>query len=1119
MAFKIADIFAALGLDDSEYNRKINQARGTASTFGNVLQGIFQGVGQRLFSGIVNGLESLIGKMGNAVTASSDLTEEINKSGVIFGSAAKDVVAWSETTTESMGVSQRAALQATGQFGALFRQMGDLPAAAAATSENLVQMAADLSSIYNIPIDQALLKLRSGLAGEIEPLRSVNIFMNEHIVANKAVELGLAASTDAVSESAKVHARYALIVEQAAIAQGDQARTVNELAGAQRKLTAETEDGAAKLGNVFRPAITAITNQLVSVAPQMFQYAANIMDQFASGLAAGIRAIIPVVNTLTQIFAYWFKPGSPPRFLPDIAKWGAATMQVYLDSFSSVDVKKAFDTVGSAIESILRSNVAAGKGSEGGLVNAVFGTRDAIRNAVAEFASAGAVSESTINKIVRSAGTAGPSIAALVKAYFNLQTATTAATRAQDDLNRITDEYDAILDPLQGKLDAVRNEQRKLADQQRLISAQNTLANFDSTAAERRSAQLEIQQIQLESQIATVEDQKKAETDKVQAQLDGAKKAEDAAKKQLDAAQATIDNQVQTNNLLAEQRQLEQRLAQEREAEADKQARLAEQLHQAQLQYQLGIANTQTKLALLRGELANTTEGSTEYYSLLGQIASLEKQSAEEAQRNADKVTSAQLDYNLSLADTAGKIAIWQGELAKATPGTAEYFQILTKIHDLNVSLAKEGAKSGLNDIGAGLVASMGQLPTLLNPPGGKSLADSINEAATAVKALFGVKAPADNGWGASIGQLAGKDAIMGPPAPDAGPGEPPAWMKTIIDYIKNTLLPMFDTVSAKLGDLITFFGTEFPKILAPIQQTIDAMVQVIETRFPKIVEDSNTTASGMTKIWQDHGDVLRDYWRLLWSDISIVFTGAVDILSGILRAFVGVFTADWGRWLDGLKLIGEGFWVIFHGLFVNELERIKITFGEFSPDMIGRFTGFFKSIYDGWVGLWDGVGKTLAKATDSIGEKIAGFFASIIEKAFNGGASFIKNMISGITSVELPDFVKKVFGGVTDLLPGSEPKDPTSPLAGLGKRGAALVENFQAGMDKASFNIQPLANSLLPSASTAGAASNDNRTSNSNVTQILNFYGKADPETVRKAAASGLSDVLGQMRSVGMAT
>jgi hypothetical protein len=1059
MAVKIADIFANLTVKDDDYKRGLAGAQGQATAFGGILTGIFQGIGQRLFTGIVNGLETVVSKMAGAVEASSNLNEEINKSGVIFGNAAQSVVDWSTTTTQGMGISQVAALKATGQFGALFKQMGDLPSVAAATSENLVQIAADLSSIYNIPIDQSLEKLQSGLVGMSRPLRDVNIFLTEESVAQKAVELGLASTTAAVSESAKVHARYALIVEQAAIAEGDQARTKHDLAGAQRILSAEMEDGASKLGNVFRPAVTAITNALVDLAPQMFGYATNIMDQFAAGIAAGIRAIIPAITLLGQLIAYYLKPGSPPRFLPDIAKWGMGAMKAYLDGFSAVDVKGAFDTVGRAIETILRSSVSAGKSSEGGLVSAIFGTRAAILQAVSEFAQVGNVSEATINKIVRSAGVAGPSIAALVKAYFDLQKASTAATRAQDELNRITEQYDAILNPLRGKLDDVRAQQQKLANQQRLIADQNVLTNFDSTAAEKRAAQLDIEQIALEDQIATVEQQKKAKTDAAQADLDGAKKAEDAAQKKLDAAQAVIDQQVESNNLIGEQIALEKRLADERKTEADKQQRLAEQLHQAQLQYLLGTETTEQKIATLRGELANTTEGSVEYYNILNQITTLEKQAADEAKRNADKVKAAQLDYNLSLANTAGKIAIWQEELAKATPGTAEYFNILTKIHDLNVQLAKEGAGAG--DIGAGLTGAIGAMPKLPETPGGKSLADAITEAMAAFSKA-GSASKDVQALGDSIRELVKQAGLL-----------------VGID-LSTWLNGNKDTTKGASAGWEMFGDNVVVQNARAAKATDDAAIAM-----KKNIDDIIATIKQM----RGDGKIILDLWQGDWKQFWIDWVEQIRVGNEASDKRIEEGTAGWQeRWQRWAN---------------QQLHEIDGWIGEVQQkekDWIAEHT---KRLGDWLSTTSKKFGQWLTDTAKSIGDMSKAFY--------DGGANLLDEFWKGLQSKweEISTWFTEKLKGLRAQLPFSEPKDPSSPLRGLAQSGKSMIAQIQSGMNAASLTVQPLANSLMP----AGATTTNNHNMGPITIQI--YANGNEPHAIGTAAKNGVLDAL---RAAGMA-
>lgn len=701
MPLKLGDAVVYISGDDRPLDAAFAGARGKTTAFGNIIQGVLQGVGQRLFDGIVRGAGLLIDKMGQAVVASSNLAESINKTGVVFGSSADEMMAWAEGSATALGMSKRQALDASSGFGALFITMGQGRPVAAEMSQTLVQLASDLSSIYNIPMDQALEKIRAGLAGEIEPLRSVNIFLNDNLVKNKAMAMGLAESTDAVSDAAKVQARYALILEQGAIANGDFANTSREFANGQKILAAEIEDGAARLGNAFRPAAAAIQNTLIDLAPQMFSYAQNITDQFANGLAAGIRAIIPVITTIRQLFTYWFQPGSPPRILPDIDVWGRGTMQAWLDGMASIDVKKAFDTVGRAVEGILRSFVGAGKMDEGALVSTIFGSRDAIAKAVDEFRRMGSVSESTIKRIASSAGPAGAAVSKLVQTYFELQRASEKVKQAQDALNRTTEEYDAIINPLRGALDGVRGQQQALANQQRLIAAQNTLYNVESTAAEKQAAQLEIQQIVLEDQLAAAEQKKDAAIEAGQAAVDTASKEEQAAKLQLESAQATIDRQVETNNLLAEQKRLVEQLAAAQEAAAQKAQAAAEQA-------------------------ANKAE-----------------QLAAKAQREAEQLAAAQLRYNMEIADTPGKIALMEAELAKLTPGTADYFDTLTRISQLQEqykreleATAKAAAGLGGVDIGPGLdtgvMTPMSELQEEVGA-GAKALTDAVGEMAGAL--------------------------------------------------------------------------------------------------------------------------------------------------------------------------------------------------------------------------------------------------------------------------------------------------------------------------------------------------------------------------------------------------
>lgn len=199
------------------------------------------------YGGLALGGFSLVaGK--KSVEAASNLGEQINKTNVIFGKSRREVLAWSEGTANGLGMSQRQALEAAGNFGGMFSVLGEGDKRAAQMSKRMVGLTADMASFNNSTPDEAFAALRSGLSGESEPLRRFNVFLNESRVAQRAATMGLVEGNRPLSERAKMLARYSLILDQTTKQQGDFADTSGSWANVQRRLSAVTENLAAKLG-------------------------------------------------------------------------------------------------------------------------------------------------------------------------------------------------------------------------------------------------------------------------------------------------------------------------------------------------------------------------------------------------------------------------------------------------------------------------------------------------------------------------------------------------------------------------------------------------------------------------------------------------------------------------------------------------------------------------------------------------------------------------------------------------------------------------------------------------------------------------------------------------------
>lgn len=190
--------------------------------------------------------------------SASDVEEAQNKVNVVFGAGADDVTSFAENAARSAGLSKAAALDAAGGFGAMFDALGIAKDESADMSVSMVQLAGDMASFNNQDPTEMLEKLRSGLAGEVEPLRRFGVNLSAAAVESKAMEMGLAGANGEISEAAKVQARYAIILEQTALQQGDFARTSDGMANQQRIAKAEFENLAAGIGQGLLPVVTSL---------------------------------------------------------------------------------------------------------------------------------------------------------------------------------------------------------------------------------------------------------------------------------------------------------------------------------------------------------------------------------------------------------------------------------------------------------------------------------------------------------------------------------------------------------------------------------------------------------------------------------------------------------------------------------------------------------------------------------------------------------------------------------------------------------------------------------------------------------------------------------------------
>lgn len=200
------------------------------------------------------------------INASNEYVEDLNLFTVALGEYAAEAKKYAERVGEVMGIDPSTWMRSQGTFMTLATGFGVVGDRAALMSQQLTQLGYDLSSFFNISVEEAMQKLKSGFAGELEPLRNLGYDLSKAKLEAIALSLGIDKTFDSMTQAEKAQLRYYAIMTQVTTAQGDMARTLNAPANQLRILKAQITQAARALGNIFIPMLNAVLPYLIAVA-------------------------------------------------------------------------------------------------------------------------------------------------------------------------------------------------------------------------------------------------------------------------------------------------------------------------------------------------------------------------------------------------------------------------------------------------------------------------------------------------------------------------------------------------------------------------------------------------------------------------------------------------------------------------------------------------------------------------------------------------------------------------------------------------------------------------------------------------------------------------------------
>lgn len=234
----------------------------------------------------------------------SDLAEVQNVVDVTFGSATEAINSWSKECLAAYGMNEVSAKRYAGTLGAMLKSSGLAGDAIVDMSKDMVGLAGDMASFYNLDLETAFEKIRSGISGETEPLKQLGINMSVANLEAYALSQGITTAYNEMSQAEQVMLRYNYLMSTTADAQGDFARTQDSYANQTRLLSESWLEFTGIMTEQLLPVLTTIVSWLNNIVAFLTENA-DMVSAVLVGLATtvGILAVAWVVHAAAQWLA------------------------------------------------------------------------------------------------------------------------------------------------------------------------------------------------------------------------------------------------------------------------------------------------------------------------------------------------------------------------------------------------------------------------------------------------------------------------------------------------------------------------------------------------------------------------------------------------------------------------------------------------------------------------------------------------------------------------------------------------------------------------------------------------------------------------------------------------
>lgn len=185
-------------------------------------------------------------------------TEVLNMFTTAMGESNEAADTFVATIQELYGLDPTNIMRYTAMFYQLATAVETPAEAAEKMSQGLTKMTIDIASLFDMPIDQVMENLSSGMQGMTRAVRKYGMDLRNTTLQQTALSLGIKTQVADMSEADRQGLRYITMMRQAAVATGDFGKTIESPANQLRVLKEQVSQLAGAIGNLFIPVLSKV---------------------------------------------------------------------------------------------------------------------------------------------------------------------------------------------------------------------------------------------------------------------------------------------------------------------------------------------------------------------------------------------------------------------------------------------------------------------------------------------------------------------------------------------------------------------------------------------------------------------------------------------------------------------------------------------------------------------------------------------------------------------------------------------------------------------------------------------------------------------------------------------